>query len=259
MSAAELHRQQALVQAILGAADGGPASVPGLVAVSGGAVGIGDGLMAYRANAKALAKRALAAAYPRLLLQLGDAQFAAMAWQCWRDMPPQQGEIGIWASGLPGFLARQRGFPAMWLDCARLEAAAIEVERAEDVALDAGSLQLLGSLAAEALRIELRPGLALLSVCAGAARLWPLPELDDVGDTQPASALLWRRAWRAELAVLQRAEAEMIRPLLQGESLAQALEAALTADAGFDFSAWLQQALLLGWLWRVLRIEESVR
>ncbi len=55
MSAAELQRQQAFVQAILGAGGAGLASVPGLQPVARDAIDGRQGLQAYRANAKALA------------------------------------------------------------------------------------------------------------------------------------------------------------------------------------------------------------
>lgn len=260
MSASGLQRQQALVQAILGAEGAGLTSVQGLQPVLRDLIDGSRGLQAYQANAKALARRALSAVYPRLLEALGESQFAAMAWRCWQDMPPQRGEVGLWASRLPDFLAVQQGFPTPWMDCARLESAASEVERARDVALDAGSLQLLSESAPEGLRLDLRPGLTLLTVCAGAARLWPLNELCAADEAQPVCALLWRKGWRAELLLLPRGGAAFTRALLQGENLAQALQAALAAEeAGFDFSNWLQQALLQGWLWRVVQLPEDSR
>lgn len=259
MSAAELQRQQALVRAILAADGGSAAPVPGLRPVTRGAIDAKQGLQAYRANAKALARRALSAAYPRLLAAVGEPQLVAMAWRCWQDRPPQQGEIGMWAAQLPAFLAAQQDFPSLWLDCARLEAAAGEAERARDVALDADSLQLLGETAPERLRLDLRPGLTLLTVSAGAARLWPLAGLCDADEAQPVCALLWRQGWRAELLLLPRGDEVFTRALLHGENLAQALQAALAAEAGFDFSHWLQQALLQGWLWRVVRAAEDSR
>ncbi len=190
---------------------------------------------------------------------MGESQFAAMAWRCWQDMPPQHGEIDLWASRLPDFLAGQQDLPVLWLDCARLEAAASEAERARDVALDAGSLQLLGEIAPEGLRLDLRPGLTLLSVCSEAARLWPLNELPAADETQPVCALLWRKGWRAELLLLPRGDEAFTRALLQGANLAEALQAALAAEAGFDFSHWLQQALLQGWLWRVAGVSKDSR
>lgn len=260
MSAAEFQRQQALVRAILAAGGGSAAPVPGLQPVARGAIDASQGLQAYRANAKALARRALSAAYPRLLAAVGEPQFVAMAWRCWQDRPPQQGEIGMWAAQLPAFLAAQQDFPSLWLDCARLEAAAGEAERARDVALDADSLQLLGETAPERLRLDLRPGLTLLTVSAGAARLWPLTGLCDADEAQPVCALLWRQGWRAELLLLPRADEAFTRALLQGKkNLAQALQAALAAEADFDFAHWLQQALLQGWLWRVVQAAEDSR
>lgn len=251
MSAAELKRQQALLQAILGQ----PIDVPGLLPVAG--AGVADGLLAYQANARALAQRALAAAYPRLAVALGEAQFAAMAWRYWQDVPPQRGEIGVWCAELPVFLDAQQDFPAALLDCAKLEAAAADSERARDVELDAASLQRLGDPVPEALRLVLRPGLQVLQARADALRLWPLPVAEDWAGAEAVTLLLWRREWRAELALLQAGDAGFMLALLSGASLAQALSRALQAQADFDLSDWLQRALRLGWLWRVSPMTED--
>ena len=71
------------------------------------------GLAAYRANASALAERALAAACPTLQAMLGEADFAALARAFWRDHPPQRGDLGEWGGELPGWIAAQAGL-AEW-------------------------------------------------------------------------------------------------------------------------------------------------
>ena len=60
----------------------------------------GRGLQAYRANAGALAERALAAAFPTLQQLLGDESFAALARHFWLASPPAHGDIATWGEGL---------------------------------------------------------------------------------------------------------------------------------------------------------------
>jgi hypothetical protein len=133
-------------------------------------------------------------------------------------------------------------------DCARLEWAAHQAERAPDAELDADSLSALAMHPPERLRLRLRPGLALLRVVPEAAALWPVP----VG-VEPTRLLVWRREWRAEACVLDPGAHDFMRSVLAGADLQQALDGA----AEFDFSAWLPAALSQGWLSGVEVIEEE--
>lgn len=230
---AEALRQQALVEALLRASAPLP---PGLCAPAGIEGGVARGLQAYRLNAQALAARALAGVYPAVQDWLGEADFAAMAWAFWRQHPPSQGDLACWGAALPDFLAAQPGMEPALGERARLDWAIHQCERAPDARLDAASLSLLAAAEPAELRLRPMPGLSLLWLRDEAvpAAAWPW--------------LLWRRDWRCQQRRLSAGEAAFFAALLAGRDLEQALQEASAVAADFDFSAWLQDALSLGWL-----------
>lgn len=214
--------QQALVDALLGRGEAPP-----------GLVGGERGLSAYRGNIVALAAQALAVPFTRLREALGEDEFASLAWTFWRAHPPECGDLGEWGGALEGFLLERAGAASGLPDLARLDWALHRAERAEDVALDADSLARLGDTPPEGLWLRLRPGVALLAQAGG-----PL--------------LVWRQGWRGQFQPVSGAEAAFLQALLDGVSLAAALEAAAVKGSGatsdFDFGAWLQAALQNAWL-----------
>ncbi|XHS77203.1 DNA-binding domain-containing protein [Burkholderiaceae bacterium UC74_6] len=212
-------RQEALLAAIQGRGES-PAS-RGLPGIEGGAA---QGLQTYRGNASALAARALGAIYLRLKDAFGIEEFDAMAPTFWRRHPPRSGDLADWGGELADFLAAQPDMDAQLVRLARLDWACHEVERAADADFDADSLALLASVEASRLRLLLRPGTALVE-----------------------HTLVWRKGWRAELQTLDDASARFMQALLAGQDVEAALTFASSA-ADFDFSGWLQQALLAGWL-----------
>jgi len=200
------------------------------------------GEQAYRINAKALSERALTAVYPLLRERLGGADFAALAWTLWRKHPPERGDLACWGQVLPEFLAAQPGMGQGLVDQARLEWALHDAERAADASLDAASLQRMASHQPVQLRVHFFPGLVLLHLQGDAIGL--------AADSR-LPVLVWREAWRGEFLALNPGAAALMACLLDGCDLEQALQSAWSAEADFDFSQWLTQALARGWLWRV--------
>lgn len=221
-------RQQALVAAVMART-----AAPGVAALPGVDGGVDRGMQAYRVNAQALSAKALGAVFPQLQALLGGASFEMMAWAFWRAGPPSRGDLAQWGGGLLDFLAAQDGMEPAPLDLARLEWALHLAESAADVELDAASLGLLASVAADELVLRLRPGVQVLAAQS----------------TGPC--LVWRQGWRAQSAPLTMAEAAWMQALLEGFDLARALS---LAGHKFDFSAWLQAALRSAWLQRVGRV-----
>lgn len=220
---AEARRQQALVEALLGRGE-----AIGLAALPGVHGGIERGLSAYRLNAKAVAAKALASVFLRVQEELGEDDFAAMAWAFWRQRPPERGDLGCWGEALAEFLDAQPGMEKTLSDSARLDWACHQAERAADGRFDGPSLSLLASTEPAQLRLLLMPGLSLL-------------RLD-------RPVLVWRRDWVARHQALSEGEAVFIEALLARRDLEQALQQALAADPQFDFSVWLQAALTETWL-----------
>lgn len=214
--------QQALVDALLGRGDAPPS-------LSGSE----RGLAAYRNNLRALSAQALAVPFGRLCDELGEDEFAALAWTFWRHHPPVLGDLGQWGGALAGFLVEQAGETSGLPDLARLDWALHQAERAGDAELDAESLNLLGTTPPDQLWLQLRPGVSLLAQRDG-------------------PVLVWRSGWRGESQPLSAGEAAFVQAVLSGVNLSDALDhcevKGSDAQADFDFGAWLQAALRNAWL-----------
>jgi len=257
-AAVELDRQRALVAAIL-------APRADATALSLGESGdrTERGLAAYRANAEALAERALGAAFGSIRAMLGADDFAHLAAEFWRACPPQRGDVGEWGADFAGWLQAHRAM-ASWpylADCARLDFALHQNERAADADFDADSLALLADTDPQHLRLALMPGTALVS------SRWPIVTIhrahqsgadadfalarDAIERECAQHAMVWRDGWRATVTELAKPEASWTASLLVGANLASALD---SAGTGFDFAAWLTRAIQQRWLKGVVSV-----
>jgi len=248
----EAQRQQALLRALLSGT-----RVDGLREQGERAA---RGLEAYRANAEAIAERALAAAFPTVQALVGADDFKRLAREFWHAQPPLRGELGEWGDAFAAWLQAHAAM-APWpylADSARLDFALHCNERAADAMLDAASLSLLGSADPARLRVRLMPGTALIRSAwpiAGIHRAHQLEGAeaeqaferarDAMAAQRGEDAMVVRQGWRAVVVPLQIADARWIEALLAGASLAQALE---QADEDFDFAVWLQTAVRNAWL-----------
>jgi putative DNA-binding protein len=218
------------------------------------------GLDAYRANAGASIERALAAGFPTVCALVGEESFAALARAHWHAHPPQRGDLAYAGEQLPEFIAASESLADVpyLADVARLDAAIEAAERAADAAWQGDTLALLGSHDPAQLFVELKPGTCVLS------SPYPIVTIRDAhraeGEDPFAAArealaagrgehaLVWRAGLRAQAQAIDEADAQWTRALLQGHSLAQALE---QASPSFDFQRWLVAALQHGWLARI--------
>ena len=249
---AEGQRQQRLLAALL--ADHADAS--GLPTREHDARAL-RGLQAYRANADAAAARALASAFPTVQALIGDDDFTHLAREFWRAAPPRRGDVGEWGDAFAAWLQAHTAF-AEWPylgDCARLDWALHQCERAADTSFDADSIARLGDTDPARLRLQLATGTVVL------ASRWPIAMILDAhrcGDDAAfdavrqalagqhgESALVSRQGWKGTVHLLDAATAAFTRELLAGADLATALA---QAGAAFDFAAWLAGALQAGGL-----------
>ena len=213
------------------------------------------GLEAYRANAEAIADRALVSSFATVQAMVGDEDFKHLAREFWRAHPPARGDLGEWGDVFPAWLAAQAALAAWpWLaDSARLDLALHVNERAADASLDADSLGLLESTDPAQLRLILMPGTAVLrspwpiATIHRAHRLEGEPAERAFADVRDAIAaqrgehvLVARRGWRAVVHPLDAPTAAWTEDLLDGIDLATALT---RAGEGFDFATWLGNAL----------------
>lgn len=272
----EAQRQQGLLAALHGAAAvegahgrAGSVSAPstalspglGLSGLRPGPNDLAEGLSAYRANARAIAARALEAAFPVLHQLIGAEDFAAMAWALWREQPPRRGDLAWFGEELPAWL--QAGMDRLdepYLpDVARLEWAVHRAQFAQDHEGPPQGLHRLAEDDPGTLAARFVPGTALVVSAHPVASIWLAhqPEREAEGDARFAevraafedrrgeAALAWRSGWRVRVTPLPPPLAGFTRDLLAGESLGTALAA---ADADFSFEAWLVRALSEGWL-----------
>jgi hypothetical protein len=247
------HRREGLRQRLLLRAlgrDGGPAAVEGWL--RGPPARRRRGLQAYRANAAALAERALAAAYPTVAELVGAETFALMARRHWQQQPPADGDIARWGAALPDAVAAdpQLAAEAYLADVARLDWALHRAATAADDVAPPEGVMRLGSEPPSALCLCLRAGWAVLASAHPLHAIWAAHQRQ--GEHRFAAV---RRAFaegRAEAVRVRRhglrARAERIEPpvarfeqaLLDRQTLAAALAA---AAPGFDFEAWLIDTL----------------
>jgi Putative DNA-binding domain len=218
------------------------------------------GLNAYRANAHAAAVRALRAAYPALVLMLGDESFDAMAQAFWHAHLPQQGDWAVWGGALAAFLERDEQLADVpyLADVARLEWQLHEIATAPDAYPNAQA-----QTHTFARLIDQDPdtlGLHLAAHCPVWQSLWPVVSLVQAHTFGPAggidealmpvargqleagasqNVLVWRSGWRPCLREALRHEPEFLSALKSGQSLGQALAQA----PELDFALWLQTAI----------------
>lgn len=234
-----------------------------------------SGLRAYQVNARATAQRVLLDHFPTVAAMLGEDALQALAVQLWDSQPPSSGDLGEWGAALPALLAQHPDLQAwLWLaDCARLDWARHQCQRAADAALDANSLQRLGDTAPEQLQLVLHPCVQVLHSVWPVEALWAAHQLEPARQAQAASEALaqvndkqqgdgqtvvvWRHPWQVQMSTLDEGSGWWMRALFVAQteaapasntSLATLLD---QAPAGFDFTAWLTTAVAQGWLRQV--------
>jgi hypothetical protein len=247
----EAQRQMALVRALWR----DDAAVPtGLRALP--RADVARGLDAYRANAGALAERALAAAYPTVAALVGDEAFSSLARHFWQVHAPQRGDVGTWGEALPAFIADSESLaPEPYLaDVARLDWAVHAATRAADASAYPPDLGVLAQSDPAALRLQLAPGAAVLTSRFPVATIWQAHHADatfaDVrtafDESRGDRAFVWRDpGFVVRVQPLDTDEAAFNAALLGGCSLAAALDA---AGGSFAFDRWLVRALGSHWL-----------
>ena len=218
---------------------------------------LGRAVMAYRAHGRALAARALAAAFPVLAQLLGEENFGALARAFWLAQPPALGDMAQWGAGLAEFVRHtpQLTDEPYLADVTHVEWALHRLAFAPDATADPTSFNLLTTQDPAALTLVLSPGALCITspwpvvsiINAHVSGEPPLAEAarllrERTGET----ALLWRDGLRPRVRQAAPGEAAFVAALQGGACLLDAL-----AQAGaLDFNAWLapavQSALLLG-------------
>lgn len=247
------HQQQLLLDALLAWPAESAMQIIAIEAIDPGA----RGLKAYQANGHALAARALRAAYPVVAQLVGDESFSDLARAVWHAQPPTRGDIAHWGDGLAVFLetsAQLQDDPYL-PDVARVEWALHLCGGAPDAQADLASLALLTTHAPECLQLRMPPG------CSVFRSAWPIASIvgahiDGIPTLQEAGALLrrgeaqdavvWRAGLRPRVRLALAGEADGLQLLIEGGSLAQALDGAPELDFGQWLPLAVQSGLVLG-------------
>ena len=224
------------------------------------------GFAAYRANAGAIAERALAGAFPTIAALVGGESFAALARDFWQQQPPARGDLGEWGGALAGFIAANAALASepYLADSARLDWLVHCASRAADGPDRTPALAALADHPPESLQFQLRPGCALLVSPAPVAAIWLAHQ--EQGDDRFAAvreafaaargdnAFVYREGFAVRVEAFGTDAATFTAALLRGATLAGALDA---AGDGFAFEPWLLQALQQGWLVAVQPIHST--
>ena len=249
----EALRQQMLLRALWG--DARPGVVTGWL--RGAPQRITRGLQAYRANAGALAERALGTAFPTVALLVGDESFAALARAFWHAQPPQQGDIAQWGAALPAFVAAapQLADEPYLADVARLDWAVHQAEQAADGETSVEGLQHLADCDPAMLGLRLADGVVVIASPHPVVSIWQAhrgdapdrfaPVREALARGQGEQALVHRDGFAVRVSSLPEATARFVQALGAGACLSRALD---EAGPGFAFDGWLVQALRQGWL-----------
>jgi hypothetical protein len=204
-----------------------------------------------------LAERALRAAYPVVAQILGDESFADLARDLWHVQPPLRGDVACWGEGLAAFVHSNdqlQDLPYL-SDVARVEWALHQGASSADRTADLLSLALLTTQDPDGLHLRLATG------CAVVRSAWPVasiltahlegrPTLSEVGvqlrESYAQDALVWRAGLRPRVRLAVEGETDVLLPLLRGESLGRALDAAPSLDFGQWLPMAVQSGLVLG-------------
>lgn len=229
------------------------------------------GLRAYRANAQAMAERALAAAYPVVARLVGEETMAALARDLWREHPPLRGDLAWFGGELADWLAASPELvDAPYLaDVARLEWAMHRAGSAADPADAPPDLQCLAHTAPEAIAVRFVAGSTCIVSPWPVLMLWQahqvppdaspdlLPVRVAMAAGQGEAGWVWRRGHQVEHAVLTAGEAAFHLELMAGQTLGPAWAATLDAHPDFSFEPWLVRALREGWLAALMPISKD--
>ena len=263
--AGEARRQRELVEAVFSA----QVSDTACAGVRQSGAQWQAGLAAYRGNGLAHARNALRVQFPTVLAMLGDEAFDALCARYWRACPPRRGDLAWVGEELPEFVETLQALDDWpWLgDCARLDWAVWQIAGAAPARLDEDDLRRLASSDPQELRLQLASGVRRVASAWPIVTLYlahhePDPDWVAVGQMiqrqQPQTAWVWRQQAGTSSGIpvqaIDGATDRWILALNQNLNLDAALD---SAGKGFDFAAWLDQAVKKGWLDAVVTLHSS--
>ncbi|MEP7180553.1 MAG: DNA-binding domain-containing protein [Betaproteobacteria bacterium] len=245
-----------LQQRFADAAFAPPGTAPafGVVAPADGALRIGI----YRTAMFANYRNALSASYPVVLRLTGTRFFHTAVDAFVRAHPSTSGDLNVYGDAFGDFLAGYAPAANLpWLrDIARLEWAQDEAHRARD-AVHAPETVFAALAAAPAdrlplLRVTLEPSCRLIASSYPVLRVWQVNQSGFEGDArvsldEGADTLLVRRdAHGVSIERIGAGDFAWLAALAGNATLGSAIDAAQTADAGFDLGTALRAHIAAG-------------
>jgi hypothetical protein len=219
-------------------------------AFTGPAARVRRRLSYYRGNVQVNARKALASAYPICAKLVGDEFFDGLAFEYAVRVPSRSGDLNEYGADFPTFLddfapiAQVPYLP----DVAHLEWRVHRAHYAADAPpLDIAWLATVPADRFDALTVALHPACALIESRWPLARLWDVhqPGFDgpfDVDfDAGPDRVLVYRPAFRVQVASLDAGSFAFLGVALSGASLGAAFARAREADSNFTLDARLRQ------------------
>jgi hypothetical protein len=220
-------------------------------------VDVPDRFEIYRNNLREGFIKALAIAFPVIEKLVGVEYFRRLALDFLAAYPSRSGDLHHIGEPFARFLHERFADTeyAYFADVAALEWAHQEVLIAADAQpLTAAAFASVNPLDYEALRFDLHPAAALVRSSFPIVRIWRANQPDAVTD-EPIdlaaggdNVLVLRAAEWIEFHRLPAGDFALLEAFDAGASLGAALDAAQSADAGFDLGAALRRFLTLGLL-----------
>jgi len=217
------------------------------------------GLEIYQRNLLASAERALQITFATVLQLIGKQLFKHATKTLLQQSPPAQGDWALWGGDFPALLRAMRqlaDYPYV-ADCAELDWARHNLERAEDGDTDMASMQLLADLEPDDIEIVLSENLKFFSsqfpivdIVLGHdepqknENTWLQQAKTKLENSQGQKVLLYRPQFKAQVRALEDDEYCFLSLLKEGIELGRALDLMISeGHPDFSFEQWLPMAI----------------
>jgi len=200
-------------------------------------------LAVYRGNVYGNYLKALSGSYPITRAIVGEEFFEGMAREYARQYPSTCGDLNAYGGMLADFVENfpPAGDLPYLPDVARMEWLAHRAYYAADgIPFDAARLMRTPQEEQERLRPVLASACALFKSSWPLKRLWEIHQDDYIGefeidlDSGPDRILIHRPEWQVRVDSLTRGDFRFLSGAMNGETLCEALAAAMEQGTGFD-------------------------
>jgi len=221
----------------------------------GGPAAFRAGLRIYTGNVYRNWTKALESAYPVIRKIVGEPFFESLARAYARAHASVSGDLNEFGAHLSGFVARfphTQDLPYL-PDVARMEWLAHRAHFAADApGFDPARLADVPPERHSLLRLQCAPASALITSDWPLARIWDVHQDGYCGDPSvdfdaaPGRFLVFRPRWHVTLEAISHGDYRFLAEAKRSATLGEALEAAASADSGFDAANALARWIGMG-------------